>query len=469
MASIPGILTPQSLTLYFDGQSHTVLRTDTHFPGVLQAYRDGNVDAAKRILCKQDAIAEVATATSDAKVEVRGGVFYIDDQPVHGAMSSRLVEFMRENLPFQPLVEFVRKIRKNPSFRAVNSLYGFLEANHHPLLENGNFLAYKRVRQPDSEGRMLDIHSGTMDNRPGSEPRMQRNQVNEDPTQTCSYGLHVANWDYACNSFGSKADAMLEVEVNPEDVVAIPHDYNESKMRTCGYKVLRVVQNPNPSRTLIRSESYGSDSFVEEGEETEGECGRCGADFDGAGVCEDEECPNSSADEDDDDDEEEEESDEDRCRECNVRLTWREGPFCYDCREEEEEPEEEEDLSGKFIHDEGPEPEDEALVIHPSHLRNVSTESLGVLQHLVIDENQQNLLGVPPASPTVVTADTGAPNVDQNPSSVSEVLAGHDLIRMIPTDSLKVLLQTFLVGNDPGNAPKIVAILKVLKERGHHW
>jgi hypothetical protein len=448
MASIPGILTPQSLTLYFDGQSHTVLRTDTHFPGVLQAYRDGNVDAAKRILCKQDAIAEVATATSDAKVEVRGGVFYIDDQPVHGALNSRLVEFMRENLPFQPLVEFVRKIWKNPSYRAVNSLYGFLEANHHPILENGNFLAYKRVRQPDSEGRMLDIHSGTMDNRPGSEPRMPRNQVNEDPTQTCSYGLHVANWDYACNSFGSKADAMLEVEVNPEDVVAIPIDYNESKMRTCGYKVLRVVQNPNPSRTLIRSESYGSGSSAVEEEEEEEACGRCGADFDGAGVCEDEE------------------SDEDQCEECGVDLAYREGPFCYDCLEKGEESEEEEDLSGKFIHDEGPEPEDEALVIHPSHLRDAPTESLGVLQHLVIDENQQNLRS--PSTRLVATADTKAVNVDPNHGSVTEVLAGHDLIRMIPTDSLKVLLQTLLIGNDPGSATKIVAILNVLQERGQN-
>ena len=133
-------------------------------------------------------------------------------------------------------MKFAQKLQCNPSHRATQHLYEFLEKNNHPITESGNFLCYKRVRS-----NFMDIHSGTFDNSVGNTVSMPRNKVNEDPNQTCSAGLHVCACSYLSH-FGSPDEPILEVEVDPKDVVAIPIDYSQSKMRVSSYKVLGVVE-----------------------------------------------------------------------------------------------------------------------------------------------------------------------------------------------------------------------------------
>jgi hypothetical protein len=141
------------------------------------------------------------------------------------------------------LLNFLEKLMENPSRRAVNELYGFLQANDIEIAEDGDFLAWKKVRED-----YLDIHSGTIDNSPGANPRVARNMVDEDSNQTCSYGLHVCSKSYLPH-FGNSTDSrIVQVKVNPKDVVAVPADYNNAKMRTAGYHVIgdvtgRVVQD----------------------------------------------------------------------------------------------------------------------------------------------------------------------------------------------------------------------------------
>lgn len=248
---ISTMITKNSVTVNFESQTYTILSSDPSYSKMLEAIRAKDYESVRNLVSKAKMIVNTGQKTSDGNFEVRDGSVYIDGKEVHGELYKQIMYFMDEKLPFQPLVNFYRKLRKNPSYRVVNSLFSFLEKNKHPITESGNFIAYKRVKQPDSEGKMLDIHSGKFDNRPGNTLEMPRNEVNEDPQQTCSYGLHVANWDYAYNKFGSMSDAMLEVEVDPANVVAIPLDYNESKIRTCRYLVRSVVNEPNGSRHLV--------------------------------------------------------------------------------------------------------------------------------------------------------------------------------------------------------------------------
>lgn len=258
------MITKRSVTVNFDGSTHTVPASDSAYALMVEAIRAGNHDEIRNLVSKAARVASVGNATSDGNFEVRDGVIFIDRQEVVGDLSKQILEFMNEKLPFQPLVNFCRKVRCNPSFRAVNALFSFLEKNQHPVTENGNFIAYKRVRPANDKGEMLDIHSGTFDNRPGRVLEMPRNQVNEDPTVTCSHGLHVANWDYAANHFGGPGDVMLEVEVDPADVVAIPTDYNESKMRVCRYTVRSVVANPNTNKHLVTDSSNDPEEELDE-------------------------------------------------------------------------------------------------------------------------------------------------------------------------------------------------------------
>lgn len=134
------------------------------------------------------------------------------------------------------LVSFLENLMLNPSYRAVNELYGFLEANCIELTPDGHFIAFKKVR-----ANYFDIHSNTMDNSPGQVLRVMRSQVDENSERTCSHGLHCCSKSYLPQFGTSAGNRVVRVKVHPADVVAIPRDYNNSKMRCCGYEVLDDV------------------------------------------------------------------------------------------------------------------------------------------------------------------------------------------------------------------------------------
>ena len=283
--NISTMITKNSVTVCFDGETHTILATDSAYSKILDAIRQKDEAAIKSAVNRAARLMEA----SKNLFTVEDGKVLVDNQIVPGALGETLMNFLDQDLPFEPLVKFTRKLRKNPSQASIDQLFSFLEVNKHPITENGNFIAYKKVRP-----NMMDIHSGTFDNSVGRTLTMDRDQVNPDPTETCSTGLHVANWDYACNRFGSAGDTMIEVEVDPADVVAVPIDYNQGKMRTCKYFVRGIVQNPNPSKYLVESddlshdswddESYDDDEDSNDEENNDDRCEDCGQD-DCEGVC----------------------------------------------------------------------------------------------------------------------------------------------------------------------------------------
>lgn len=174
---------------------------------------------------------------------VAGQITYTPDNgkpyPVDGLLSKRIISTIRDRGidGASMLINFLEKLMLNPSFRAVKELYGFLEHNDIELTADGHFLAWKKVRST-----YMDVHSNTMRNAPGDVLRVERNLVDEDSERTCSYGLHVCAKSYL-PSFGSctNTDRVVQVKVDPADVVAIPKDYNNSKMRCAGYVVLADV------------------------------------------------------------------------------------------------------------------------------------------------------------------------------------------------------------------------------------
>jgi len=88
---------------------------------------------------------------------------------------------------------------------------------------------------------------------------MNRDNVNPDANETCSHGLHVGAFAYA-NTF---SELLLEVEVNPKDVVAVPPDYNNQKMRVCEYKVIRVAPGHERQEEVYDDATYEDDAEIE--------------------------------------------------------------------------------------------------------------------------------------------------------------------------------------------------------------
>lgn len=176
---------------------------------------------------KVDVLRSIITYTPDSGVPFE----------VSGKLSSRIINTIKTDgeAGVETLFNFLDKLMLNPSNRSVNELYGFLQHNDIELAADGDFYAWKVVRDT-----YMDKHSNTMDNSVGKDVRVARNQVNEDSDVTCSYGLHVAAKSYL-RHFSSYRDRVVKVKVNPADVVAIPKDYNDSKMRCAGYSVVEDV------------------------------------------------------------------------------------------------------------------------------------------------------------------------------------------------------------------------------------
>lgn len=233
----------------------------------------GNYDAIKNaiIACQWDIIPNLinikeqveaaiqSSATTAGKVTIENGEVFYNNIAIHNSLTERIIDMARQGFDIGYMVKFLENLMKNPSFRAVNELYGFLESGSIPITENGTFLAYKKIRND-----WTDIHSGTFDNSIGAVCEMPRNMVDEDSSRTCSAGLHVCSYDYLAHFSRDNDDRVVICEINPADVVSIPADYNNTKMRVCKYTVIGEVEDYKESEILNNSFISTNDMFPDQ-------------------------------------------------------------------------------------------------------------------------------------------------------------------------------------------------------------
>lgn len=233
---IPYTLSDYSATVFADGKVLTITSGHKNFDNLrtLLQQNDHDVPAIIKCMDREDHIRQSTTGTD---VEIIGGVVYFKGEEVHNALTDKLLNLMDDGFDVTPWIKFLDNLMLNPSYRSRECLYNFLEKFDAPITPDGNFIAFKRIRQD-----WKDIHSGTFDNSIGTVVKMERAKVNDDPQHTCSAGLHICADKYL-NSFADAAKSRtVVVEVNPAHVVAVPYDYDFAKMRVCEYKVLAEIE-----------------------------------------------------------------------------------------------------------------------------------------------------------------------------------------------------------------------------------
>ena len=177
-------------------------------------------------------IVDVETKLRAQGLNAVDGLVYVGNEPMPSELNSRIIEYQANNLPFDSLLRFWEKLKQNPSFNSRKQLFRFLENKGHSLTEDGCFIGYRGVTED-----FKDKHTKTFNNSPGSVCELPRAEVDDNPNNTCSKGLHVGGYEYAKN-FASGGKLVL-VKVNPKDVVAVPNDYDGQKMRVCRFEVLK--------------------------------------------------------------------------------------------------------------------------------------------------------------------------------------------------------------------------------------
>ena len=224
--SFPFIIQGNNVVVVIDNTPHTISKTHITYQKVVDAIKANDWDTVRNVIEPKKVVLEYGKGN----VAVQGDTLFWKGREMHNALTSRMIAMLQEGFPIEPMVNFMENLMSNPSKRAVDELYGFLEKNNLPITPDGHFLAYKKVR-----ANYLDVHSGTMDNSVGKIVEMERNEVDDNKDRTCSTGLHFCSQDYL-NHFGG--ERVVIVKINPRDVVSIPSDYNDSKGRACRYEVV---------------------------------------------------------------------------------------------------------------------------------------------------------------------------------------------------------------------------------------
>jgi hypothetical protein len=242
----------KSLVIMIDGKTYNIRPDHKNYDGVVNELNRGakdpsavDVDALINLLDIKRAIESIA----EGLVVVKGDNVYYDGMEIRNVVVDRLLQAIEDGFDYKPIMKFLDRLMKNPSMKAIEAVYIFLERKNLPITSDGYFLGYKNVRQ-----NYLDWWSSTIDNTPGKEiPPIARNQVDDDTGKACSLGYHVGCLQYV-DSYYSAESRRLLVKVDPADVVSVPSDAQANKIRVTYYKVLEEIER----------ESYRDDNICKE-------------------------------------------------------------------------------------------------------------------------------------------------------------------------------------------------------------
>jgi hypothetical protein len=249
MKNINWMINDRDIIVNYCGQTHTVSKTHSMSNYLINTIKTNDLEKIPEIIS------------------------FIENLYIPKELRNRIEEYIKDGLPYKHLINFAKNLQNNPSFRVYNNLFSFLEDNNQFITDNGCFLAYKKVspklsdfdinqctesaalqlgetradanRRVCNELRKIINHNQIDTNSIGNVVEVVRNQINDDPMSAGGYALNVASLDYIL----STDTRIIEVEVNPADVVTIPFLVNyyteHMMMRVCRYKVISVFDYNN--------------------------------------------------------------------------------------------------------------------------------------------------------------------------------------------------------------------------------
>lgn len=176
---------------------------------------------------------------------------YLDGAKVDGSLARTIkARLFSQDQDWLRFVKFLVNLDSNPSYRAQQATWQWVEKNGLTITEDGRFLGYKAVNhdfRSSSAGPMNYIDGvlfeegarTTVPHVVGSVISKKRADVDDTPGGGCSTGLHVGTETYA-RGF---APVLVTVAVNPADVVSAPDNDLQFKIRVCKYEVISLADD----------------------------------------------------------------------------------------------------------------------------------------------------------------------------------------------------------------------------------
>ena len=249
MAITSSSLVNETLTLIIDN-GKKILTAKSDHPKWLElkaAYGAAN----KGLLESLISIKSVVEHYSVGKLSVNSSGITYNGRVIHRLDANRVMAFLKANMDYKPLANYMEKLAQNPSNRSIQEAYKFQEHLGLTLTDAGNVIAFKGIQSNDFSvfGNVETVvlqgevnAAGEIKNSIGTIIEVERSSVDDDYTHECSHGLHAGSMEYA-KGHGNK---VVLVEINPADFVSVPSDCNFQKLRCCKYKVVGDLEEYLP-------------------------------------------------------------------------------------------------------------------------------------------------------------------------------------------------------------------------------
>ena len=238
-----------------------------NYKSIIEAIRNDDEDLVRSLLDEN----QILNNISNGRVTVKGSSVFLDGKELHSAEAKKLVDLVSEGATnIDRWFRFIEKLHDNPSYHCRKQAYDFIAHTGMPMTENGNLIGYKGVQDDyysqhgNTNNRIIQgivNNNGQILNTVGSTIEMPRSDVDDNPNNGCSSGLHVGSHDYA-NSWAGADGRLMIVEYNPADIVSVPAEHGSGKLRVCKYTIIAE----HTSRSVLNDGAYGNTNNINYGD-----------------------------------------------------------------------------------------------------------------------------------------------------------------------------------------------------------
>lgn len=272
----------QSMTVFGNGWEKPVAGTHPNFTAILTYLVSTPVEQhddehVRGLVDPSVGIGRMLQAEFGDRVTFDLHHFYIDGIPETGRLAQHVKQVvMSGEADWQRLVRFLVRLDANPSKKAKNAVWDWVEKHGATITEDGRIMGFKGLKRGQDvvTGEYnvpISSHSGPnnfingeiygeagtayhVPHRVGTVISKRRSDVDDNTKLACSTGLHVGSYSYAktfgenredayrYSTMGKVASTFALVAFAPEDVVSVPEDgTSDWKIRVSKYEVVEFL------------------------------------------------------------------------------------------------------------------------------------------------------------------------------------------------------------------------------------
>lgn len=251
-----------NIHIILDGVSYLIPTDHKNYDIINSAVEDGDIETLREPAILSIAVAMQPIADfGGVDMSIESGELLYRGQPYHRQLGEEILKQIEKGYDPAPLLRFLEKCENNPNRGSVDQLFSWMGNVGLAMADDGDLLGFKYVTYCNPEScdeklrelakrgiKYTDDYSKKFNYNVGETPAMPRQKVQYDPSQGCSWGLHVGTLSYVKGH-----DHILLVKVNPADVVSVPTDCSHQKLRACRFY---IIQEFDPKSELFDDNGF---------------------------------------------------------------------------------------------------------------------------------------------------------------------------------------------------------------------